>query len=187
MLLEFHTSPYDNPFHPVPLSFLPGFELDVKVKTKKKPYNFIVPFDLPVKLNFDLLIVQVQLVEARSNQYVKDIHQCEVIMTSFDSTWGLLENPKHSLPPNTTCRYHLQGRRHERVWISFLKYHAAPSDPATHQISSDCNARLRIWDGRIPSLTTPNVNLYYLVFGLFICALLLSKIILFLSNVKLWF
>lgn len=32
MLLEFHTSPYDNPFHPVPLSYLPGFELDVKVK-----------------------------------------------------------------------------------------------------------------------------------------------------------
>lgn len=31
MLLEFHTSPYDNPFHPVPLSYLPGFELDVKV------------------------------------------------------------------------------------------------------------------------------------------------------------
>lgn len=31
MLLEFHTSPYDNPFHPVPLSFLPGFELEVQV------------------------------------------------------------------------------------------------------------------------------------------------------------
>jgi len=32
MLLEFHTSPYDNPFHPVPLSFLPGFELEVQVR-----------------------------------------------------------------------------------------------------------------------------------------------------------
>lgn len=31
MLLEFHTSPYDNPFHPVILTSLPGFELDVKV------------------------------------------------------------------------------------------------------------------------------------------------------------
>lgn len=31
MLLEFHTSPYDNPFHPVPLSYLPGFELEVQV------------------------------------------------------------------------------------------------------------------------------------------------------------
>ena len=32
MLLEFHTSPYDNPFHPVPLSYLPGFELEVQVR-----------------------------------------------------------------------------------------------------------------------------------------------------------
>lgn len=32
MLLEFRTSPYDNPFHPV-LTSLPGFELDVKVIT----------------------------------------------------------------------------------------------------------------------------------------------------------
>lgn len=31
MLLEFHTSAFDNPFHPVPLSYLPGFELDVEV------------------------------------------------------------------------------------------------------------------------------------------------------------
>lgn len=33
MLLEFHTSPYDNPFHPVPLSYLPGFELEVQVSS----------------------------------------------------------------------------------------------------------------------------------------------------------
>ncbi|KAJ9599579.1 hypothetical protein L9F63_009940, partial [Diploptera punctata] len=31
MLLEFHTSPFDNPFHPVPLSYLPGFELEVQI------------------------------------------------------------------------------------------------------------------------------------------------------------
>ena len=31
MLLEFHTSSFDNPFHPVPLSYLPGFELEVQV------------------------------------------------------------------------------------------------------------------------------------------------------------
>lgn len=34
MLLEFHTSPYDNPFHPVPLSYLPGFELEVQVSIR---------------------------------------------------------------------------------------------------------------------------------------------------------
>lgn len=33
MLLEFHTSPFDSPFHPAPLSYLPGFELEVQVRT----------------------------------------------------------------------------------------------------------------------------------------------------------
>lgn len=31
MLLEFRSSKYDTPFHPSPLSFLPGFELEVDV------------------------------------------------------------------------------------------------------------------------------------------------------------
>ncbi|KAL1140517.1 hypothetical protein AAG570_000447, partial [Ranatra chinensis] len=130
MLLEFHTSPYDNPFHPVPLSFLPGFELEV----------------------------QVLLVDLRSHSYVRDVHHCEILLTSFDSAWGVLENPRHSLPPNTTCRYHFQGRRHETVWVSFIKYHAAPADPAAYQLSAECNARLRIWDGRITSVSGQQLN-----------------------------
>ncbi|XP_054258135.1 uncharacterized protein LOC128983034 [Macrosteles quadrilineatus] len=130
MLLEFHTSPYDNPFHPVPLSYLPGFELEV----------------------------QVLFVEARSHKYVRDGRHCEFLLTSFDSPWGVLENPRHSLPPNTTCRYHFQGRTHETVWLSFIKYHAASADPAAFQLGDDCNARLRIWDGRITSVTGLQTN-----------------------------
>ncbi|CAB0016991.1 unnamed protein product [Nesidiocoris tenuis] len=130
MLLEFHTSPYDNPFHPVPLSFLPGFELEVQVLS----------------------------VDVRSHHYVRDVHHCEVLLTSFDSAYGILENPRHSLPPNTTCRYHFQGRNHEQVWLSFVKYHAAPADPAAYQLSAECNARLRIWDGRINSLPGQQMN-----------------------------
>lgn len=46
MLLEFHTSPYDNPFHPVPLSFLPGFELEVQVRLFEnfsiRPFSFFL-------------------------------------------------------------------------------------------------------------------------------------------------
>lgn len=42
MLLEFHTSPYDNPFHPVPLSFLPGFELEVKVNCQRLAHDLTV-------------------------------------------------------------------------------------------------------------------------------------------------
>ncbi|XP_075218190.1 uncharacterized protein LOC142322980 [Lycorma delicatula] len=132
MLLEFHTSPYDNPFHPVPLSYLPGFELEV----------------------------QVLFVDSRSQSYVRDSSQCEFLLTSFDNSWGVVENPRHSLPPNTTCRYHFQGRRHETVWISFIKYHAAPADPAAYQLSAECNARLRIWDGLIsPNIQKKNISL----------------------------
>lgn len=33
ILVKFHTSPFGNPFHPLPLSYLPGFELEVEVST----------------------------------------------------------------------------------------------------------------------------------------------------------
>jgi len=92
---------------------------------------------------------QVVLVDARSHSYVREGSHCEFLLTSFDSSWGVLENPRHSLPPNTTCRYHFQGRRHETVWLSFVKYHAASADPAAYEQGTECNARLRIWDGRL--------------------------------------
>lgn len=41
MLLEFHTSAFDNPFHPIPLSYLPGFELDVEVNNIINNYRKI--------------------------------------------------------------------------------------------------------------------------------------------------
>lgn len=31
LLVKFKTSPYGNPFHPLPLSYLPGFELEIEV------------------------------------------------------------------------------------------------------------------------------------------------------------
>ncbi|XP_047104481.1 uncharacterized protein LOC124733414 [Schistocerca piceifrons] len=120
MLLEFHTSPYDNPFHPVPLSYLPGFELQVEVV----------------------------FVDARSHSYVRDRRHCEFLLTSFDAPWGEVESPQHSLPPNTTCRYHFQGRRHETVWLSFLKFHRADWD--TGAAVAGC---VRLWDGRLDPVT----------------------------------
>ncbi|KAK6637856.1 hypothetical protein RUM44_008278 [Polyplax serrata] len=128
MLLEFHTSPYDNPFHPVPLSYLPGFELEV----------------------------QVIYVNVKSHNYVRDSSQCEFLITSFDSQWGVLENPKHSLPPNTTCRYNFQGRRQETVWISFVKYYASNAELTSYDLSAECNTRLRVWNGRVESKTEPS-------------------------------
>jgi hypothetical protein len=95
----------------------------------------------------------VVLVDSRSHSFVREGNHCEFLLTSFDSSWGVLENPRHSLPPNTTCRYQFQGRRHETVWLSFVKYHAASADPASYELGAECNARLRIWDGRIATNT----------------------------------
>lgn len=47
MLLEFHTSAYDNPFHPVPLSYLPGFELEVQVSLHIKNQKLLFKIPKP--------------------------------------------------------------------------------------------------------------------------------------------
>lgn len=100
LLVKFHTSPFGNPFHPLPspspslASYVPGFELEI----------------------------QVYYVDKQSPTYVEHGKKCEFILTTtFDRTSGLLESPHHSLPPNTTCHYHFHGQRHEIVWISFIK------------------------------------------------------------------
>ncbi|XP_057327252.1 uncharacterized protein LOC130668799 [Microplitis mediator] len=133
MLLEFHTSPYDNPFHPVPLSFLPGFELEVHVL----------------------------FVDDKSRSFVKENSNCDFYITSYENPLGTLENPKHSLPPNTTCRYHFHGKPNEIVWISFIKYYSASTDPppaasidslnndddTNNNNNDECHAKLIMWDG----------------------------------------
>ncbi|PSN40360.1 hypothetical protein C0J52_25208 [Blattella germanica] len=215
MLLEFHTSPFDNPFHPVPLSYLPGFELEVQIKLRISLLSEIVchflccvctvtrnvgmrqfptallrfafqstkvpavqrinygTFLISLKCinrlrTLNLILFQVVLVDSRSHSYVRDGSHCEFLLTSFDSSWGVLENPRHSLPPNTTCRYHFQGRRHETVWLSFVKYHAASADPAAYELGAECNARLRIWDGRIaPNSASPRGQMNVSLLGEF--------------------
>ncbi|XP_031849407.2 uncharacterized protein LOC116434797 isoform X1 [Nomia melanderi] len=140
MLLEFHTSPYDNPFHPVPLSFLPGFELEV----------------------------QVLFVDEKSRTFVKENNNCDFYISSEDSSSGVLENPKHSLPPNTTCRYHFQGKLNEIVWLSFVKYYAASAEASTNiDVASDCNATLLIWDGDYTSDKVTSVRKNITLLGQF--------------------
>lgn len=95
-------------------------------------------------------------VNVRSNSYVQDSSQCEFLITSFESQWGVLENPKHSLPPNTTCRYNFQGRRQETVWISFVKYYASNAELISYDLSTECNTRLRVWNGRVDTNTETN-------------------------------
>uniref|UniRef100_A0A182W9G2 CUB domain-containing protein n=1 Tax=Anopheles minimus TaxID=112268 RepID=A0A182W9G2_9DIPT len=125
MRVEFHTSPFDVPFHPNPVTFLPGFELEVHVL----------------------------YVNSNSQSYIRQPGRCEFIISAFESQTGELESPQHTLPPESSCLYHFQGRRHETVWVSFIKYHSA-IDPTGFESPAECVTQLRIWDGRWSSVTS---------------------------------
>ncbi|XP_052564459.1 uncharacterized protein LOC120432544 isoform X2 [Culex pipiens pallens] len=119
MTIQFRTSPYDVLFHPNPVTFLPGFELEVHIL----------------------------YVNSNSQSYIRQPGRCEFSISAFESQTGELESPQHTLPPESSCIYHFQGRRHETVWISFVKYHSA-IDPTGFESPAECVNQLRIWDGR---------------------------------------
>lgn len=85
---------------------------------------------------------------ANSQMYTRQPSQCEFTLSAFESVSGELDSPKHTLPPNTVCRYHFQGRRHEIVWITFTKYHSTV-DPSIFEAPTECMPQLRIWDGKL--------------------------------------
>jgi len=93
---------------------------------------------------------QVIFVDEKSRSFVKENDNCDFYISGDENSSGILENPKHSLPPNTTCRYHFQGKLNEIVWLSFVKYYAASVEAAANiDTAADCNAKLLIWDGDI--------------------------------------
>lgn len=113
--------------------------------------------NLPVFFTFfaksiHLTLLQVLFVDEKSRSFVKENNNCDFYISGYETASGVLENPRHSLPPNTTCRYHFQGKVNEIVWISFVKYYAASSDPAASiDTATECNTRLQIWDGAYSS------------------------------------
>ncbi|XP_057659141.1 uncharacterized protein LOC130895692 [Diorhabda carinulata] len=125
LLVKFHTSPYGNPFHPLPISYLPGFELEIEIVYVNK----------------------------ESPTYIEHGKKCEFVVTSFDNPSGYLKNPLHSLPPNTTCHYHFRGQPRDIIWISFIKYHVINERLADFN-TGDCNVELQIWDGDITNRNT---------------------------------
>ncbi|KAG5680520.1 hypothetical protein PVAND_010026 [Polypedilum vanderplanki] len=94
------------------------------------------------------LEVEVTFVDIQSPTYTKSKRSCEFWIRG--TGYGVLENPKHSVAPNTTCLYHLQGteitsrtmdqlqvslRRagsmssstsRFKIWLSVLKFDYAP-------------------------------------------------------------
>lgn len=119
--------------------------------------NTLYAYTYRKSLNFDFIryrsyefieISQVLFVDEKSRSFVKENDNCDFYISSDESSLGILENPKHSLPPNTTCRYHFQGKLNEIVWLSFVKYYAASAELAANlHTGADCNAKLLIWDG----------------------------------------
>ena len=108
--------------------------------------------------------IQVMFVNANSQLYTRQSNHCEFTLSAFESASGELESPRHTLPPKTVCRYHFQGRRHEIVWISFIKYHSAV-DQSVFEAPAECAPQLRIWDGKLRTSSK---------LGMFKCASLLA-------------
>ncbi|CAH1959270.1 unnamed protein product [Acanthoscelides obtectus] len=125
LLVKFQTSPFGNPFHPLPISYIPGFELEIEVIYVNK----------------------------ESPTYIEHGKKCEFIVSTFDSSSGYLKSPLHSLPPNTTCQYHFRGQSKNIIWISFIKYHVT-NERQTDFNSGECDVQLQIWDGDVKSEKT---------------------------------
>ncbi|XP_055630213.1 uncharacterized protein LOC129771009 isoform X2 [Toxorhynchites rutilus septentrionalis] len=155
----------------IPPSISSGPELLVEFTTS--PFGtFSSPETSSHSLHGFQLEVSVKFVDLQSPTYAKSKRICEFWLRGTGH--GVLQNPQHSLAPNTTCLYHLQGTEARsidainiprrsgalstsptrfKVWISVMKFELAPVFGATEsqllqfQAKEDCSGMLRIWDG----------------------------------------
>ncbi|XP_049958183.1 uncharacterized protein LOC126474750, partial [Schistocerca serialis cubense] len=151
MLVAFHSSPFSAPLHAHGLpSPLRGFELEVSVVFS----------------------------DSDSLDFSRDPRRCEFVVNASsadsDEVWtlgrgraGTVLSPRHTLPPNTTCRYLFAGQPQDVVWLYFVSYSQQPllsAQPPQPQLQPHglaaaaaasnataapprCSTRLRIWDG----------------------------------------
>ncbi|XP_034840103.1 uncharacterized protein [Maniola hyperantus] len=135
LLVEFTTSPFGTFLQPATTQSLHGFQLEVEVR----------------------------FVDQQSPTYAKNKRACEFWIRGTGR--GILEHPQHSLPPNTTCLYHMQGidtsgpsgrniiyRRQFsaprfRVWFSVLKFYVTNAINPSLPEDEYCGSHLNIWDG----------------------------------------
>ncbi|CAG9804070.1 unnamed protein product [Chironomus riparius] len=133
----------------VPQATSSGPELLVEFTTA--PYgtfNNLQPDTNLLAFNGFQLEVEVSFVDIQSPTYTKSKRSCEFWIRG--TGYGIIENPLHSIAPNTTCLYHLQGteitsrsmdqlqvslRRagsmststsRFKIWLSMLKFDYAP-------------------------------------------------------------
>ncbi|XP_073982377.1 uncharacterized protein isoform X2 [Rhodnius prolixus] len=149
----------------VPRAVSSGPELLVEFSTS--PFGtFLYPAPPQAMHGFQLK-VKVDFVESEAPLYTRN-KVCEFWLSGTGH--GVLESPRNSLPPNTTCLYHLWGsepgstpppRPHRRpgryrIWLSILKYHVGVPRFTAPKEESHCATSLKIWDGTIKSATSCN-------------------------------
>jgi hypothetical protein len=123
------------------------------------------------------LEVEVSFVDINSPTFSKSKSSCEFWIRGTGH--GTLENPHHSIAPNTTCLYHFQGTEllsrtmdqlymplrkvgsypssHSRykIWFSMLKFDYAPipepfdENMLLQPLREDCTGMLRIFDAQL--------------------------------------
>ncbi|KAL1140628.1 hypothetical protein AAG570_000558, partial [Ranatra chinensis] len=149
----------------VPRTVSSGPELLVEFSSS--PFGtFLYPAPLQALHGFQLK-VDVEFVEREEPIYTRN-KRCEFWISGNGN--GVLESPHNSIPPNTTCLYHLWGSEpgatplprpqarppRYRVWLSVLNYHVASLISPTLPEDTDCNTSLKIWDGTIKSTSLCN-------------------------------
>ncbi|XP_068086166.1 uncharacterized protein [Anabrus simplex] len=149
----------------VPEAVSSGPELLVEFTTS--PFGtFLYPAPLHALHGFQLE-VEVRFVPAQSPTYAKN-KRCSFWIQGPGK--GSLETPRHSLPRNTSCLYHLHAPprpehpvtppppRHPpaakpppryRVWLSILKFHVSSTITPQLQEEEECASQLRVWDGAL--------------------------------------
>ena len=101
LLVEFTTSPYGTFNTPQTSGHsLHGFQLEVSVQSA---FFSIFPNVTIASFPFQ---VSVRFVDIQTPTYAKSKRICEFWLRGTGH--GVLQNPLHSLAPNTTCLYHLQ-------------------------------------------------------------------------------
>lgn len=155
--LVFHDGPSENdrvllkfcggPVLPRVVASGPTMLVVFKSWEHNSPATFSSPLPVSRLRSFELDL-QIAFVDSDSLDYAKG-SACEFIInasaTTARSRRGVLVNPQHSIPPNSTCTYKFQGQLDDRVWMYFENYgHRSTSNFLTFK---PCPTRLRIWDG----------------------------------------
>ncbi|XP_023245577.1 uncharacterized protein LOC106637106 [Copidosoma floridanum] len=194
-IVKDHVTIYDgyNTMEPVILKFCGGGEplpevtssgKDLLVVFTTSPYGTFLHPSPPHSLHGFQLDVQVKFVDSNSTTYTRS-KRCEFWLRG--NTGGLLTSPRHSLPRNSTCLYHLRGEgqdfptptsprpipkfptKADMKWgrnqpvIPQPQFRVWLSVLKFHvgmssTIPDECSTNLKIWDGEMMPLSAAECN-----------------------------